>query len=456
MPAGRSNSGASGAPANVVLRPEDLVFGSEVGTMSWSWNPQARLQSSNMLASGEQNGGEENAAAADTGAVDPALEVHFYERADEGQRRKRNMFTLCFAPEGQLVAQLVVFVAAIVSTATVLSIFGTGGVASLVLCIVMVFAMSLDLLRSLTLVAVRRLAYAPSECLLSAILVNSYLSGCIGASCVLAFVLAAVSHAPLQVTLLFLVECLVFLLCFGWYYAVVSILQPLSAGLFFPIWLVLVPLKYILNFRTERPEPEPTVIVTQADVDESMPSSEFDSAAPASECAICIVDFEVGDPVRTLPCKHTFHRECIDPWFLSNHTTCPSCRAPFRDEAEAQDEKPVAVDTDTDTDAESDGLRRHESEESGSEDSGSEQEGTTDENEDIEAQTTRPASSGDADEVVVVVRADDAAADSAVAADSAIAADSAVTADSAIAADSTATASATTEVASSSPAQASS
>jgi hypothetical protein len=49
---------------------------------------------------------------------------------------------------------------------------------------------------------------------------------------------------------------------------------------------------------------------------------------PADECAICL---ETLTAPRTeavqLPCRHWFHRECIDSWFSKKHT-CPYCNQP--------------------------------------------------------------------------------------------------------------------------------
>jgi hypothetical protein len=42
-------------------------------------------------------------------------------------------------------------------------------------------------------------------------------------------------------------------------------------------------------------------------------------------CPICLVDFTDGDEIRTLPCGHFYHGECVDSW-LSDCTTCPTCR----------------------------------------------------------------------------------------------------------------------------------
>ncbi|XP_005858809.1 PREDICTED: E3 ubiquitin-protein ligase RNF149 [Myotis brandtii] len=45
----------------------------------------------------------------------------------------------------------------------------------------------------------------------------------------------------------------------------------------------------------------------------------------AENCAVCIENFKVKDIIRILPCKHIFHRTCIDPWLLDHHT-CPMCK----------------------------------------------------------------------------------------------------------------------------------
>ena len=43
-------------------------------------------------------------------------------------------------------------------------------------------------------------------------------------------------------------------------------------------------------------------------------------------CSICISDLGVGEVIVSLPCKHSFHEECVVLWF-KQHSTCPICRA---------------------------------------------------------------------------------------------------------------------------------
>jgi hypothetical protein len=56
--------------------------------------------------------------------------------------------------------------------------------------------------------------------------------------------------------------------------------------------------------------------------------SEEESTDPL-ECAICIMEYEEDDQIRILPCKHHFHKDCVDEWFAASKMTgaCPQCRA---------------------------------------------------------------------------------------------------------------------------------
>ncbi|CAN8246036.1 unnamed protein product [Cochlearia groenlandica] len=46
----------------------------------------------------------------------------------------------------------------------------------------------------------------------------------------------------------------------------------------------------------------------------------------SSQCYICLVEYEEGDSIRTLPCHHEFHKTCVDKWLKEIHRVCPLCR----------------------------------------------------------------------------------------------------------------------------------
>ncbi|RRT51505.1 hypothetical protein B296_00051077 [Ensete ventricosum] len=43
------------------------------------------------------------------------------------------------------------------------------------------------------------------------------------------------------------------------------------------------------------------------------------------ECCICLSAYDDGAELRELPCKHHFHRACVDKWLFIN-ATCPLCK----------------------------------------------------------------------------------------------------------------------------------
>lgn len=44
------------------------------------------------------------------------------------------------------------------------------------------------------------------------------------------------------------------------------------------------------------------------------------------KCIICMEKYEVNDEVKTLPCFHIFHKDCIDQWFKAGNDSCPICK----------------------------------------------------------------------------------------------------------------------------------
>ncbi|KAK9066834.1 hypothetical protein SSX86_014157 [Deinandra increscens subsp. villosa] len=62
----------------------------------------------------------------------------------------------------------------------------------------------------------------------------------------------------------------------------------------------------------------------------------------SATCAICLEDYNVGDKLRILPCRHKFHTICVDAWLTSWRTFCPVCK---RDARTATGEPPASERT---------------------------------------------------------------------------------------------------------------
>eukprot|EP01116_Phalansterium_solitarium_P022945 TRINITY_DN778_c0_g1_i1.p1 TRINITY_DN778_c0_g1~~TRINITY_DN778_c0_g1_i1.p1 ORF type:complete len:268 (-),score=65.26 TRINITY_DN778_c0_g1_i1:615-1418(-) len=57
---------------------------------------------------------------------------------------------------------------------------------------------------------------------------------------------------------------------------------------------------------------------------DAFPTRVFDSTcAAADSCRVCMVDYEDGDALRTLPCGHSFHADCIRTWLAGSSVNCP-------------------------------------------------------------------------------------------------------------------------------------
>ncbi|KAF9105385.1 hypothetical protein BGX29_000084 [Mortierella sp. GBA35] len=53
----------------------------------------------------------------------------------------------------------------------------------------------------------------------------------------------------------------------------------------------------------------------------------FHTLGDGSKCLVCMSDYEEGEDMRALSCKHGFHQECIDKWLTTGANKCPVCRA---------------------------------------------------------------------------------------------------------------------------------
>jgi hypothetical protein len=49
------------------------------------------------------------------------------------------------------------------------------------------------------------------------------------------------------------------------------------------------------------------------------------------KCSVCYCNYENSETLRTLPCGHQFHADCIDGW-LADNPTCPMCKVSIKPE----------------------------------------------------------------------------------------------------------------------------
>lgn len=74
-------------------------------------------------------------------------------------------------------------------------------------------------------------------------------------------------------------------------------------------------------------EEEQIKIAKRIGLIQHLPTGQYDGSKKIRECVICMLDFQIGDPVRFLPCMHIYHTKCIDDWLMRSFT-CPSCLEP--------------------------------------------------------------------------------------------------------------------------------
>ncbi|KMZ72022.1 hypothetical protein ZOSMA_170G00430 [Zostera marina] len=68
--------------------------------------------------------------------------------------------------------------------------------------------------------------------------------------------------------------------------------------------------------------PAPKEVVDGMPVKKYM-KSEKQQVADATQCYICLVEYEDGDSMRILPCRHEFHQNCVDRWLNEVHRISP-------------------------------------------------------------------------------------------------------------------------------------
>ena len=89
-------------------------------------------------------------------------------------------------------------------------------------------------------------------------------------------------------------------------------------------------LELLYNQIFNESEEDNIVTKTQEDIDElklcKISELPLNDVIYSENCSICSELFEKDKTVRILNCKHYFHNECIDKWFLNYSDKCPICK----------------------------------------------------------------------------------------------------------------------------------
>ncbi|KAL6883339.1 hypothetical protein ACP4OV_010753 [Aristida adscensionis] len=59
-------------------------------------------------------------------------------------------------------------------------------------------------------------------------------------------------------------------------------------------------------------------------------------------CVICLDPIDADEELRVLPCRHAFHRQCVDKWFAIGNLVCPICKFEVAPELDAEAEAEAA------------------------------------------------------------------------------------------------------------------
>lgn len=64
------------------------------------------------------------------------------------------------------------------------------------------------------------------------------------------------------------------------------------------------------------------------DIEHWVKTTEFMSKEEEDEkvCVICHKEYQPGELIGTLECKHSYHRKCIIKWLSHQKNSCPMCR----------------------------------------------------------------------------------------------------------------------------------
>eukprot|EP00656_Telonema_subtile_P030067 TRINITY_DN3309_c0_g1_i6.p2 TRINITY_DN3309_c0_g1~~TRINITY_DN3309_c0_g1_i6.p2 ORF type:complete len:142 (-),score=21.55 TRINITY_DN3309_c0_g1_i6:49-474(-) len=62
-----------------------------------------------------------------------------------------------------------------------------------------------------------------------------------------------------------------------------------------------------------------------AEDDERVPCKPPRDSVLQHTCMVCLCEKDKGETLRTLPCMHDFHKDCVDEWLMQN-ASCPVCK----------------------------------------------------------------------------------------------------------------------------------
>jgi hypothetical protein len=57
-----------------------------------------------------------------------------------------------------------------------------------------------------------------------------------------------------------------------------------------------------------------------------LPSRRYTAADEGEQCCICLEPYARKHVLTVLPCKHIFHKKCIEPWLMERDRVCPICK----------------------------------------------------------------------------------------------------------------------------------
>ncbi|XP_020236950.1 RING-H2 finger protein ATL3-like [Cajanus cajan] len=108
--------------------------------------------------------------------------------------------------------------------------------------------------------------------------------------------------------------------------SVCEVLYQLYAKTIVLLTYMLIELILIIQYLI-RPNPISTTQFLSF-IEEKNPTIPFTTKLKADhiDCRVCLAEFQEGEKVRNLNCRHTFHKDCLDQWLQQYCATCPLCR----------------------------------------------------------------------------------------------------------------------------------